>query len=79
MLLRLSLGEDEAARAIEAAVDAAIADGLRTPDLMPSAAAGTDSGLTRVAGRTITERVIEALGAGRQTSVAEAVPAGGTS
>jgi 3-isopropylmalate dehydrogenase len=33
MLLRWSLGQDEAADAIEAAVDAAIADGPRTGDL----------------------------------------------
>ena len=33
MLLRWSLGETDAADAVDAAVDAAIADGPRTPDL----------------------------------------------
>ncbi|MCI7185198.1 MAG: isocitrate/isopropylmalate family dehydrogenase, partial [Mitsuokella jalaludinii] len=33
MLLRYSLHEEEAAKAIEAAVDKALADGYRTPDL----------------------------------------------
>jgi 3-isopropylmalate dehydrogenase len=83
MLLRLSLGEDEAARAIERAVDVAIGDGLRTPDLLPrDLPAG--SGLTAIGGRAITERVIETIGRANAGSAsrrrdAEAVPAGGAS
>ena len=33
MMLRYSFGEEEAARAIEEAVDQTLADGWRTPDL----------------------------------------------
>lgn len=44
MLLRYSLREEEAARAVEAAVDKALADGYRTPDLWTEGfqKAGTD-------------------------------------
>ena len=74
MLLRLSLGEDEAATAIEQAVEAAIGEGLRTPDLMPTAIAVAESDLTAVGGRGMTDRVIERMDARRS---AEAVAAGG--
>ena len=74
MLLRLSLGEDEAATAIEQAVEAAIGEGLRTPDLMPTAIAVAESDLTAVGGRGMTDRVIERMEARRS---AEAVAAGG--
>jgi len=74
MLLRLSLGEDEAAAAIEQAVEAAIGEGLRTPDLMPTAIAVAESGLTAVGGRGMTDRVIERIEATRS---AEAVAVGG--
>ena len=36
MLLRLSLGRDDAAAAIEAAVGGALDDGFRTADLLPA-------------------------------------------
>ena len=78
MLLRLSLGEEDAATGIESAVDAAIAEGLRTSDLMPSGGAASGSDLTAVGGRQITDRVIERLGAGLGAE-AHAVLAGGSS
>ena len=74
MLLRLSLGEDEAAAAIEQAVEAAIGEGLRTTDLMPTGIAVAESGLTAVGGRGMTDRVIERIEATRS---AEAVAVGG--
>jgi 3-isopropylmalate dehydrogenase len=76
MLLRLSLGEEDAATRMEAAVDAAIAEGLRTPDLMPSGGPPSGSHLTAVGGRQITNRVIERLGVGLGAE-AQAVLAGG--
>ena len=52
MLLRLSLGRDDAARAIEAAVSSALDDGLRTSEL------GAGSGLgTRAMTAAIVERI----------------------
>ncbi len=64
MLLRLSLGESEAATAVERAVDTAIAEGLRTPDLMPSRDARSGPDLIAVGGQGITDRVIERIEAG---------------
>jgi 3-isopropylmalate dehydrogenase len=55
MLLRHSLKLEEAAAAIERAVDQVLADGFRTPDLAPK---GTASLGTREMG----EKVVEALG-----------------
>jgi 3-isopropylmalate dehydrogenase len=78
MLLRLSLDEDEAAAAVEQAVEDAIGEGLRTPDLMPTASAVAESDLTAIGGRGITDRVIERIGA-RRCAASVAVPAGGRS
>jgi len=60
MMLRWSLGQAEAAKAIEAAVNGVLADGIRTRDLVPSdpaeAAACTVVGTTEMA-RVIGERI----------------------
>jgi 3-isopropylmalate dehydrogenase len=61
MLLRLSLGRDDAASALEAAVGAALDDGWRTADLADPADA-TD-GLVVVGTTAFTTAVIDALGA----------------
>jgi 3-isopropylmalate dehydrogenase len=61
MLLRLSLGRDDAASAVEAAVNAALDDGWRTGDLA-DARDGTD-GLVVVGTTAFATAVIEALGA----------------
>lgn len=76
MLLRLSLGEEDAATGIESAVEVAIAEGLRTPDLMPSGGSASASDLTAVGGRQITDRLIERLGVGLGAET-QAVLAGG--
>ncbi len=83
MLLRLSLGEDAAATAVERAVDAAIGEGLRTPDLMPSGHGASGRALIPVAGRGITDRVIERISAelgadGRALAAASAATAAGS-
>jgi len=60
MLLRWSLGQEPAARAIEAAVGATLDDGYRTRDLVPAA---TDAGGLKVVGTAgMTDAVIERLG-----------------
>jgi 3-isopropylmalate dehydrogenase len=60
MLLRWSLGQEPAARAIEAAVGATLEDGYRTRDLIPSA---IDAGGLQVVGTAaMTRAVIERLG-----------------
>jgi 3-isopropylmalate dehydrogenase len=62
MLLRWSLGQEAAARAIEDAVGATLDDGYRTRDLVPAA---TDAGGLRVVGTAaMTDAVIERLGGG---------------
>jgi 3-isopropylmalate dehydrogenase len=48
MLLRWSLGRDDAASLIEAAVTEALADGYRTGDLVSAAGAGDEAGVRRV-------------------------------
>ena len=60
MLLRWSLGLDAAAAALEAAVEAAIADGYRTADLVPPD--GDRSGLTVVGTWAMAGAVIDRLG-----------------
>jgi 3-isopropylmalate dehydrogenase len=57
MLLRWSLGRDDAADAIEAAVSTALDDGFRTADLVPSGA--DDRGLRRVGTRGMTHAIAE--------------------
>jgi 3-isopropylmalate dehydrogenase len=74
MLLRLSLGEDAAAAAIEGAVEAAIGAGYRTPDLMPSERRASGASPRAIGGRELTGRIIDGL----RSSVGEpAVPVGG--
>ena len=74
MLLRLSLGEDDAATAIELAVEAAYSQGYRTPDLMPSVPDGHGPLLIPTNGRGFTDRLIELLETGLDVM---AVPAAG--
>ena len=61
MLLRWSLGQDAAAAALEAAVEAAIADGFRTADLVPPD--GDRTGLTVVGTWAMAGAVTDRLGA----------------
>jgi 3-isopropylmalate dehydrogenase len=76
MLLRLSLGEDDAATAVELAVEAAISQGYRTPDLMPPASGGAADGplLIPTSGQGMTARIVELLETGLDVM---AVPAAG--
>jgi 3-isopropylmalate dehydrogenase len=62
MLLRLSLGRDDAATAVEAAVSAALDEGFRTADLLPPD--GDERGLRRVGTGGMTAAIVERLGAG---------------
>ncbi|HET7031018.1 MAG TPA: 3-isopropylmalate dehydrogenase [Candidatus Limnocylindrales bacterium] len=60
MLLRLSLGREDAASAIEAAVGAALEDGYRTADLV---AAGSDeTGIRRVGTTAMTQAILQRIG-----------------
>jgi 3-isopropylmalate dehydrogenase len=59
MLLRLSLGREDAAAAIEKAVAATLDDGLRTADLVPPT--GDDTGLTRVGTRAMTDAIVQRI------------------
>ncbi len=73
MLARWSLGRDDVAAAIEAAVGGALADGFRTADLL----AGGETGTTRVGTRAMAEAIVERIGiaisgAARQTVAAQA-------
>jgi 3-isopropylmalate dehydrogenase len=71
MLLRLSLGREDAAAAIEAAVSDALDDGLRTADLLPPS--GDETGLRRVGTAGMTEAIVERIGireAARATAAA---------
>ncbi len=61
MLLRLSLGRDDAAGAIEAAVSAALDDGYRTADLLPSGA--DEAAIRRVGTAGMTRAVVERIAA----------------
>jgi 3-isopropylmalate dehydrogenase len=70
MLLRWSLGLDGAANDLEAAVDAVLAEGYRTTDLLPPD--GDREGLRIVGTREMTDAVIERLAA------RVGVPAGAT-
>jgi 3-isopropylmalate dehydrogenase len=65
MLLRLSLGRDDVATAIERAVSTALDDGYRTADLV--APGGDDTALTRVGTRAMTAAITD------RVAVAEAV------
>jgi len=72
MLLRLSLGLEDAATAVESAVSTALDDGFRTADLVPAGAdAGTD--LRRVGTREMTEAIVARIAipeAARETAAA---------
>jgi 3-isopropylmalate dehydrogenase len=63
MMLRHGLDRADEANAIEAAVDAALERGLRTPDLLdgPPASNGAGRGLTEVGTEAMAEAVAEAL------------------
>jgi 3-isopropylmalate dehydrogenase len=63
MLLRLSLGRDDAATAIEGAVSRTLDDGFRTADLVPPS--GDEARLTRVGTTGMTEAIVARIGAGR--------------
>jgi len=59
MLLRLSLGREDAAAAIEAAVSTALDDGFRTADLFPPS--GEASGQQRVGTTAMTAAIVERI------------------
>jgi 3-isopropylmalate dehydrogenase len=69
MLLRWSLGQADAAAAIEAAVSQAIDDGFRTADLWPPDAVPT-AGLTRVGTAAMTEAIVDRIAIRRPEVVA---------
>ena len=62
MLLRWSLGQAEAAAAIEAAVSGAIDDGYRTADLWP-ADGQSSAGLTKAGTLAMTQAIVDRIGA----------------
>jgi 3-isopropylmalate dehydrogenase len=79
MLLRWSLGQPEAAAAVEAAVSDALDEGFRTADLWPTAAAESVEGLTRVGTAGMTEAIVARIaqrGAAPEASVAATPVAG---
>jgi 3-isopropylmalate dehydrogenase len=59
MLLRLSLGREDAAGAVEGAVSAALDAGYRTADLVPPS--GVDAGLRRVGTTEMTAAIVERI------------------
>ena len=59
MLLRLSLGREDAAAALEAAVGSALDDGFRTADLLPPS--GDDEGLHRVGTAAMTAAIVDRI------------------
>ena len=62
MLARWSLGREDAAAAIEAAVVAALDAGFRTADILP--AEGDRSGVTAVGTTGMTQAVLDRIGVG---------------
>jgi 3-isopropylmalate dehydrogenase len=71
MMLRLSLGRDDAAAAIEAAVSGALDDGFRTADLVPAGA--DEAGFRRVGTVGMTRAIVERIAipeAARETAAA---------
>jgi 3-isopropylmalate dehydrogenase len=71
MMLRLSLGRDDAAAAIEAAVSGALDDGFRTADLVPAGAG--EAGFRRVGTVGMTRAIVERIAipeAARETAAA---------
>jgi 3-isopropylmalate dehydrogenase len=59
MLLRLSLGREDAAASIEAAVSSALDDGFRTADIVPPN--GDVTGVDRVGTRAMTDAIVERI------------------
>ncbi|HTC85615.1 MAG TPA: isocitrate/isopropylmalate family dehydrogenase, partial [Candidatus Acidoferrum sp.] len=73
MLLRWSLGRADAADAIEAAVSAALADGLRTPDLLPpDDAVGAGNDVTVVGSTAMARAVADRIAISRAAPVTAA-------
>jgi 3-isopropylmalate dehydrogenase len=70
MLLRWSLGQAEAADAIEGAVSTVLERGFRTPDLMPRPGAGDGPVAVPVGTRAFTDEVAQALAVPSETSQA---------
>jgi len=73
MLARWSLGRDDVAASIEAAVGSALDQGLRTPDLLPPD--GTTTGLTAAGTRQMTAAIVSGIAiteAARATAAAKA-------
>ena len=71
MMLRLSLGREDAAGAIEAGVSSALDDGHRTADLVPPGA--DETGLRRVGTTGMTEAIVDRIAipeAARETAAA---------
>jgi 3-isopropylmalate dehydrogenase len=71
MLLRWSLGREDAAAAVEAAVAGALDQGYRTADLLPPG--GTTDGLTHVGTAAMTEAIVAGIAireAARETAAA---------
>ena len=64
MLLRWSLGQAEAANAVELAVSAALDEGFRTGDIWPRSAAAADS-CTRVGTVGMADAILARIGPGR--------------
>jgi 3-isopropylmalate dehydrogenase len=60
MLFRLSLGREDAASAIEAAMSRALDEGFRTADLVPPH--GDETGLRRVGTNEMTAAIVERIG-----------------
>jgi 3-isopropylmalate dehydrogenase len=73
MLLRWSLGQAEAANAVELAVSAALDEGFRTGDIWPRSAAAADS-CTRVGTVGMADAIVARIGPGR-ASPADSRPA----
>ena len=72
MLLRLSLGREDAAAAIEAAVSGALGDGYRTADLVPPSDDG--AGLRRVGTTGMTAAIVERIAIREAARVTAAAP-----
>jgi 3-isopropylmalate dehydrogenase len=67
MLLRLSLGREDAAASIEAAVSSALDDGFRTADIVPPN--GDETGVDRIGTRAMADAIVERI------SIQRAAPA----
>jgi 3-isopropylmalate dehydrogenase len=67
MLLRWSLGREDAASAVESAAAAALDDGFRTADLVPAGAG--DAGIQRVGTRGMTAAIVDRIAIRRAAPV----------